>query len=82
MDPDPVIFVSDFQDVNKKNFLSFFAYTYLFKVHFTSLFKDKTVIKKSQNSRNQCFSYFSLTNPGSPKTYGSYGSGSATLCTT
>jgi hypothetical protein len=46
MDPDldPAIFVSDFQNV-------------LFAGTFTSYFKDKSH-KKSQNSRNQCFSYF------------------------
>jgi hypothetical protein len=70
----PFIFVSDFQDVKKNS-----KFLYFIKVHFTSLFKDKEVIKKSQNSRNQCFSYYSLTNPGGPKTYGS---GSATLFTT
>ncbi len=43
----------------------------LFKGTFTSVFKDKKVIKKSQNSRNQGFSYFFLmmerSGPWSPK---------------
>jgi hypothetical protein len=30
----------------------------LFEATFTSLFKDKKVIKKLQNSRNQGFSYY------------------------
>jgi hypothetical protein len=39
-DPDPVFFVSDLQEVNKKliNFFSFFAY----EGTFTSFFKDKS----------------------------------------
>ncbi len=37
-DPDPAIFVTDLQDVNKK---SFFAYYLLFEGTFTSYFKDK-----------------------------------------
>ncbi len=55
MDPDPAIFVSVLQDVNK------FFCLLLFEVTFTSFFNDKKVLKKSQNSRNQCFSLlFSL----------------------
>jgi hypothetical protein len=59
-----------------KNITSVFAY-FIFKLTFTSFFKDK-VIKKSQNSRNQGFSYyFCLVIEGAgsvPRTNGS-GSG-------
>jgi hypothetical protein len=55
-DPDPAIFVSGLQDVNKIFFSKLFC-LFLFEDTFTSFFKDKEVIKKSQNSRNQCFSY-------------------------
>jgi hypothetical protein len=49
----------------------------IFEGTFTSFFKDKT----SQNSRNQCFSYYFCfmnpdSDPGGPKTFESYGSGS------
>jgi hypothetical protein len=88
VDPDTYIFIIDLQDANKKLIKkSFFAY-YFLKVlshHFSK------IKKKSQNSKNQGFSYYCclmiegygsipLTNdPGSPKTCGSGGSGSATL---
>ncbi len=49
---DPAIFVSDIQDAFK------FLCLLLFEGTFTSFFKDKKVIKKSQNSRNQGFSYY------------------------
>jgi hypothetical protein len=90
MNPDPAIFVLDLQDVNHFS-LSFSVYYHL-KVHFSK----KNVIKKSQNSRNQGFSYyFCLMIEGSgsrsvPLTIGSrsgskrpktYGSGSLTLRT-
>ncbi len=93
-DPDPVIFVIDLQDANKKLIKkkSFCAY-YFLKLH-SSFSKDKKS-KRSQNSRNQGFSYyfclmiegsgfmrylwFMDPDPGGPKTYGSDGSGSATL---
>ncbi len=60
MDPEPSFFFSDLQDVKKKVFflLSFFA-DYFSKVHLHHCSKIKD-IKKSQNSRNQCFSYFFL----------------------
>jgi hypothetical protein len=54
--PDPAIFV-DLQDANKK-FFSKFIYLLLFEGTFTLFFKDKKVIKKSQNSRNQGFYYY------------------------
>jgi hypothetical protein len=42
MDPDPAIFVSDLQDVNKKIiYLSFFAY-YFLKVHLHYFSKTKS----------------------------------------
>jgi hypothetical protein len=51
-DPDPAIFVSDLQDVNKVFLLiNFLRYIYI-------IFQRYKVIKKSQNSRNQCFSYY------------------------
>jgi hypothetical protein len=70
MDPDPAIFIIFLQTPTINFFSKFFL----------------TVIKKSQNSRNRCFSnYFCLMidpdlwlldpDPGGPKTYGSYGSG-------
>jgi len=75
-DPDPVIFLSDLQGVNNKIFfwvITFWRYIFI-------IFKDK-VIKKSQNSRNQCFSYFFLlddrgSGPGSISLTNGYGSGS------
>jgi hypothetical protein len=51
-DPDPAIFVIDLQDSNKKQSFS----VYFFEGTFTSFFKDKK--SKSQNSRNQGFSYY------------------------
>ncbi len=85
MDPDPVIFVIDLQDANRK----LFFWSLLFEDTFTSFFKDKS--KKSQNRRNQGFSYYFCLmiegsgsgiipylwlmdpnpDPGGPKTYGS-----------
>jgi hypothetical protein len=56
MDPDPdagrdpAIFVIDFQDEQ-------FFCLLLFEGTFTSFFKDKKVQKKSQNRRDQGFSY-------------------------
>jgi hypothetical protein len=56
-DPDPIIFVIDLQDANKKLFFynSVSAY-YFFKVHLHHFSKIKNVQKKSQNGRNQDFS--------------------------
>jgi hypothetical protein len=53
--PDPVIFVSDLQGVNKKLFffLLILLITFL-KVHLHHFSRIK-VIKKSRNSRIQCF---------------------------
>ncbi len=71
LDPDPAIFVND---------LKFFC-LFLFEVTFTSFLKDKKFRKKSQNRRNQGFSYYfclmikgsrsvALTNgSGRPKTW-------------
>jgi hypothetical protein len=44
MDPDPAIFVPDFQDANKKLvvFKVFLLITVLFEGTFTSFFKDKS----------------------------------------
>jgi hypothetical protein len=53
-DPDPAIFVFDLQDANKELFFS--AY-YFLKVHLHH-FSKKKVVKNSQNSRNQGFSYY------------------------
>jgi hypothetical protein len=55
-DPDPAIFVSDLRDDKKKTFLSFFLIT--FKSYISIIFKRQQFIKKSQNSRNQGFSYY------------------------
>jgi hypothetical protein len=52
--PGPAIFVIDLQDVNKKLVFCLL----LFEGKFTSFFKDKKVIKKSQNSRNPGFPYY------------------------
>ncbi len=53
-DPDLDIFVGDhLQDANKKLFLLL-----PFKGKFTLIFRDKKVIKKSQNRRNRGFSYY------------------------
>jgi hypothetical protein len=54
MDPDPAIFVIDLQDANKKLFIFNFFCLLLFEGTFTLFFKDK----KSQNSKNQGFSYY------------------------
>ncbi len=55
-DPDPVIFVSDLQDVNNNKIFYVFC-SLLFEGAFTHFSKIK-VLKKSQNSRNQLFSYY------------------------
>jgi hypothetical protein len=54
-DLDPAIFVIDLQDANKK--LKKFFSLLLFEGTFTLFFKIKGQ-KKSQNSRNQGFSYY------------------------
>jgi hypothetical protein len=59
-DPDPPIFIIDFQDANKKTNLkkSFSAY-YFLKVllhHYSEIKRQKKVTK--QYGRNQCFSYY------------------------
>jgi hypothetical protein len=55
---DPAIFVIDLQDVNKKKVSFNFFCLLLLEGTFTSFLKDKKVTKKSQNSRNQGFSYY------------------------
>ncbi len=55
-DPDPAIFVIDLQAANIKLFF-FLRITVLFEGTFTSFLKYK-VLKKSQNSRIQGFSYY------------------------
>jgi hypothetical protein len=50
-DPNPAVFVSDLQDVNKKLFFCL----KLFEGTFSSFFKDEKVTKKSQNSENNVF---------------------------
>ncbi len=85
MDPDPAIFDSDLQDSNKKVFL---LITFWRNIYITC--QREKVIKKSQNSRNQGYSYYFCLmidgsgsrmvladpDPGGPNTYESYGSGS------
>jgi hypothetical protein len=53
-DPDPAIFVSDLHNSQQTHFFG----RLLFEGTFTSFFKNKKIIKESQNSRNQCFSYY------------------------
>ncbi len=55
MDPDPVIFVNDLQDINK-NFQVFLLIT--FWMYIFIIFQRYKVIKKSQIGRNHCFSYY------------------------
>jgi hypothetical protein len=57
-DLDPAIFVIDLQDANKKLIKKKFFCLLLFEGTFTSFFKDKKIQKKSQNSKNQGFSYY------------------------
>jgi hypothetical protein len=57
MDPDPAIFVIDLQDASKKLILTqFFLLIKFLKVHLHHFSKIKSQ-KKSQNRRNQGFSY-------------------------
>jgi hypothetical protein len=88
-DLDPAIFVSDLQDVNK----NFFA-NYFLKVHFHHFSKIKSHKEVTKLKEAMFFYYFCLmidmdadpylslmdpgADPGGPKKYGSYGSGSAT----
>jgi hypothetical protein len=87
--PDPDVFVSDLYDDNKKNFKSFFAY-YFLKLHLHKFSKIKSH-KNHKTVEIMFFSYYFCliiegsgsvshhADPGGPKTYGSCGSGSATL---
>ncbi len=56
MDPDPAIFVIDLQDANKKLKKVFLLFT--FWTHIYIISQRLKVQKKSQNSKNQGFSYF------------------------
>jgi hypothetical protein len=69
-DPYPAIYVSDLQDVNIffLVFLRFFAY-YFLNVHL-------------HHSHQDPYLWLMDPDPGGPKTYGFYGSGSATLSIT
>jgi hypothetical protein len=51
-DPDPAVFVSDLQDVNKKKLFQVFCLL-LFEASFTSFFKEKShkEVTKQQESR-------------------------------
>ncbi len=72
VDPDPVIFVLDIQDAKKNYFFLSFSAHYFLKVHLHHFYKIKNVTKKSQNSRNQGFSfYFCLMIGGSGSEAGS-----------
>ncbi len=55
-DPVPAIFISELQDGNKTLFL--FAYYFQKVPYIYKNFQRLTVIKKSQNSRNQSFSHY------------------------
>ncbi len=60
VDPDPAIFVIDFQDASKKlifNTIFSACYRYFLKVHLHHFSKIKSQ-KEPQNSRNQGFSYY------------------------
>jgi hypothetical protein len=58
LEPNPAIFVTDLQDASKKQiFNTIFSAYYFLKVHLHHFSKIKSK-KKSQNSRNQCFSYY------------------------
>jgi len=54
-DPDPAIFASDFQDVNKNIFFLKFFSLLLLEGTFTSVFKDKTSFRKSQTIEIKAF---------------------------
>ncbi len=57
MDPDPAIFVLDPRDANKNYFFYVFLPITFWKYIYIIFLREK-VIKKSQNSRNQSFSYY------------------------
>ena len=95
MDPalDPAIFFIDLQNSNRKLFFFLLNTLWRYTTSITKIKSHKEVIKKSQKSRNQGFSYYfclitegsgagsvlmdSDLDPGGPKTYGSDGSRSA-----
>jgi len=90
LNPDPSFLAVAFKMLTKNKFFSkFFLFITFWMYIYISLQRSKSH-KKSQNSRNHGFSNFFLlddgririrTNPdpGGPRTYGSYGSGSTTL---
>jgi hypothetical protein len=85
-DTGPALFVSDLQDVNKK-----FICSLLFEGWVTSFFKDNKSQRSHKTVKIKAFltifawwqkdqdpnpdPFLWLTDPGGPKTYGSYGSG-------
>ncbi len=77
MDPDPAIFVIDLQDDTKKtNFLKQVFLLFTFWSYINIIFHGQKVQKKSQNRRNQGFSYYYCSmiegsGSGRPKTSGS-----------
>jgi hypothetical protein len=58
MDPDPALFVIDFQDANKKLIKKKFFCLLLFEGPFKTSFSKIKSQKTSQSSRNQGFSYY------------------------
>ncbi len=58
MDPDPSIFIIDLQDATKNYFKKRFFLHITFWRYFYIILQKLRVKKKSQNSRNQCFSYY------------------------
>ncbi len=76
LDPDPAGFVIDLQGANKKlSFYFIFSAYYFLKIHLHLFSKIKSQ-KKSQNSRNQGFSYyFCMMIEESRRPCGSGGSG-------
>jgi hypothetical protein len=75
---DPAILVAEIQDgIFFSSFSMLSCFTVLFEGAFTSFFKEKIVIKKSQNSRNQgFFYYFCLKTEGSGSVHLTNGPGS------
>ncbi len=83
---DPAIFVIDLQDANKNQFKKKFFCLLLFNGTFTSFFKDKKSKRSHKTVPYESWfflppgsGYVTDPNLGGTKTYGSDGSGSATL---
>jgi hypothetical protein len=78
MDPDPAIFVFALQDANNK-LIFFLLVRYFIKVHLHQFYKIKSHIKKRRHKTvgikvfltmlDDPDPYFSVTDPGGPKTY-------------